>query len=63
MFEPPRYMTVAQAAAQILEAIESRKIEGSTQLSCELVLLHFLLSLAGQPFHTYIMCEGAGPPD
>ena len=25
MFEPPRYMTVDQAACQILDAIESRR--------------------------------------
>ena len=35
MFEPPRYMSVAQAAAQILEAIENRRNEGdSKELKC-----------------------------
>ena len=31
MFDPPRYMTVAQAACQILEAIESRKKEDDSK--------------------------------
>ena len=28
VYEPPRYMTVAQAASQLLEAVESRKRRG-----------------------------------
>ena len=41
MFEPPRYMTVAQAAAQLLEAIENRKKkeEDSEELKCTLTMV------------------------
>ena len=36
MFEPPRYMTVAQAAEQILEAIDSRRKDGNGKtLKCK----------------------------
>ena len=36
MFEPPRYMTVAQAAEQLLEAIDNRrKDENGKQLKCK----------------------------
>ena len=34
MFEPPCYMTVAQAAEQLLEAIDTRRKDGK-QLKCE----------------------------
>ena len=38
MFEPPRYMTVAQAAEQILEAIDSRRKDGNgKKLKCKTV--------------------------
>ena len=38
MFEPPRYMTVAQAADQILEAIDSRrKDRNGEKLKCKTV--------------------------
>ena len=36
MFEPPRYMTVAQAAEQLLKAIDNRrKDENGKQLKCK----------------------------
>ena len=37
MFEPPRYMTVAQAAEQLLEAIDNRRKldENGKQLKCK----------------------------
>lgn len=34
VFEPPRFMTIAQAAGQLLEAIEGRRKEGKP-LQCE----------------------------
>ena len=51
MFEPPRYMTVAQAAEQILEAIDSRRKErNGKKLKCEqqcaVLIVHRLLSLS-----------------
>ena len=37
VFEPPRYMTVAQAAEQLLEAIDNRRKndENDKQLKCK----------------------------
>ena len=36
MFEPPHYMTVTQAAEQILEAIDSRRKDGNgKKLTCK----------------------------
>ena len=52
MFEPPRYMTVAQAAEQILEAIDSRRKDvNDKQLKCKqpfknVILLSLSLSLS-----------------
>ena len=45
MFEPPRYMTVAQTTEQILEAIDSRRKERNgkklkCKQQCAVLILH-----------------------
>ena len=55
MFEPPRYMTVAQAAEQLLEAIDNRRKddENGKQLKCKqqrILFSRFILSLSPSRF-------------
>ena len=53
VFEPPRYMTVTQAAEQILEAIGSRRDVTGKQLTCKFLSPSPPLSLSHTHTHTH----------
>ena len=67
VFEPPRYMTVAQAAEQLLEAIDNRRKddENDKQLKCKqqriLVSLYSIpVSLSPSRFDGRVSVCGCG---
>ena len=67
VFEPPRYMTVAQAAEQLLEAIDNRRKndENDKQLKCKqqciLVSLYSIsVSLSPSRFDRRVSVCGCG---